>query len=260
MKKLLFLLLSVLLTLPASEGFAFGKTGHRVVGEIAQRHLTPVAQAAVQDILADEMLWQSANYPDEMRSSSDEFWRYNSPPLHYVSIPNDMSYEDSEKNSKGDAYEAVLRFIATLEDDSATKDEKALALRFLTHLAGDLHQPMHAGLAEDRGGNLIEVRWFGEETNLHTVWDSKLIDNQQLSYTEWVALLDRADEETIARYQQATPQDWINELLALRTGIYDVGDGNFSYQYIYDYTPLIKEQLLKGGLRLAGILNQIYAP
>ena len=259
MKKAVFIALALTLTIPASDGLALGKTGHRVVGEIASNHLTPEAQAAVEAILGDEELWQASYYADEMRASYDEFWRYRSAHLHYVNMPDGVSYEDSDKNPKGDAYSAVTGFIATLKNDNTSLEEKALALRFLTHLAGDLHQPMHAGHAEDRGGNSIEVKWFGQDTNLHTVWDSKLIDNQQLSFSEWVRMLDKADDETIRTYQQASPIDWVNEITVLRDGVYDVGDGNFSYQYIYDNTPLIKEQLLKGGLRLAGVLNEIFA-
>lgn len=259
MIKVITLFLVTVMLFSSNQVQSLGKTGHRVVGEIAQRNLTPEAQAGVEAILGQEMLWEASYYPDEMRSSPDPFWRKTSPNFHYVSIPDNTSYADSEKNPKGDAYEAVLRFIATLKNDNATKDEKALALRFLTHLAGDLHQPLHVGLKEDRGGNRIKVKWFGEETNLHSVWDRYLIDNQQLSYTEWVDLLNRADVETIAEYQKATPLDWINEAMVLRRDVYDVGSGNFSYQYIYDHTPTIKLQLLKGGLRLAGVLNDIFA-
>lgn len=245
--------------LSSNQAFALGKTGHRVVGEIAQRNLTPEAQAGVEAILGKEQLWEASYYPDEMRSSPDPFWRYQSPPMHYVNFNDGETYADSEKNPKGDAYVAVIGFIETLKNDSATLAEKQLALRFLTHLAGDLHQPMHAGRAADRGGNLIKVKWFGEETNLHSVWDTYLIDNQQLSYTEWVDLLDRATPETIAEYQKATPMDWINEIAAFREDVYNVGDGNFSYQYIYDYTPIVKQLLQKGGYRLAGILNEVFA-
>ncbi|MCK5042025.1 MAG: S1/P1 nuclease [Sphingomonadales bacterium] len=259
MRKIISVLAVGFMLLSSNHALAYGKTGHRVVGEIAQRNLTPEAQAAVEAILGGEMLWEASYYPDEMRSSPDPFWRYQSPPLHYINFEDGSSYAEAEKNPKGDAYVAVMGFIETLKNDNATQEEKALALRFLTHLAGDLHQPMHAGRAEDHGGNKIKVRWFGDETNLHTVWDSKLIDNQQLSYTEWVALLDRADAATIALYQQATPMNWVEEISAMRSVVYDVGDGNFSYQYIYDHTPTIKLLLQKGGYRLAGILNEIFA-
>ena len=259
MSKIISVFMAALMLLSSNQALAYGKTGHRVVGEIAQRHLSPEAEAAVEAILGQEKLWEASYYPDEMRSSPDPFWRHKSPNFHYVSIPDNTTYEDSPKNPKGDAYEAVLRFIATLKNDDASLEEKQLALRFLTHLAGDLHQPLHVGLAEDRGGNRIKVRWFGAETNLHTVWDTYLVDNQQLSYTEWVDLLDRADAKTIAEYQNATPMNWIEEAMVLRKDVYKVGDGNFSYQYIYDHTPTIKLQLQKGGYRLAGILNEVFA-
>lgn len=259
MKNQIIVSLALTISFTPTDALAWGKTGHRVVGEIASRHLTPEASAGVKAILGDQELWQAAYYPDEMRSSYDQFWRYESPVFHYINFPDGISYEDSEKNPKGDAYVGVTNFIATLKNSNSTLEEKQLALRFLTHLAGDLHQPMHAGRAEDKGGNDIKVKWFGEETNLHSVWDTHLVDNQQLSFTEWVRMLDKADAETIAEYQKARPIDWINEIAEMRDGIYDIGDGNFGYQYIYDHTPTVKNQILKGGLRLAGVLNEIFA-
>ena len=95
---------------------------------------------------------------------------------------------------------ALARFTHTVRDPNASREQKALALEYILHIVGDVHQPLHAGNGDDRGGNDVKVRWFGDETNLHSVWDSKLIDSRNLSYTEYARWLGRDIDpsETIA--------------------------------------------------------------
>lgn len=131
----------------------------------------------------------------------------------------------------------------------------------LVHLVGDLHQPMHTGHLSDRGGNSVPVRFFGRESNLHAVWDSSLPEAaHKWSYTEWQNQLDRLTEEEVARIQSGTPFDWFEESNAICREIYvATSEGSdLSYDYIATYAPVIERQLLRGGHRLAGLLNEIY--
>ena len=131
----------------------------------------------------------------------------------------------------------------------------------LVHLVGDLHQPMHTGHLSDRGGNSVPVRFFGRESNLHAVWDSSLPEAaHKWSYTEWQNQLDRFTEEEVARIQSGTPLDWFKESNAICREIYVATseDSDLSYDYIATYAPVIERQLLRGGHRLAGLLNEIY--
>lgn len=239
---------------------AYGPTGHRVIAELASRHLTPQATAAVKELLGEEFMAEAANWPDEMRSAPDEYWRRTANTYHYINLPDGQTYEESEKNPAGDALTALAAFTATLKDPSAALEDRQLALRFIIHIVGDLHQPLHAGRAEDWGGNRIDVVWFEEMSNLHKVWDEDLINYKLLSFTEWVRFLEpKISPEEIVEWQKAQPTDWVRELIAMRGEIYDVGNAIFSYDYVYRYTPVIKSQLSKGGIRLAGYLNQIFA-
>lgn len=239
---------------------AYGPTGHRVIAELASRHLTPEAEAAVKELLGNEFMAEAANWPDEMRSDPDAFWRKTSQTYHYINLPDGVTYEDSEKNPAGDALTALAKYTADVTSKELPLAERQLALRFIIHIVGDLHQPLHAGRAEDWGGNRIDVVWFEEMSNLHKVWDEDLIDRKGLSFTEWVRFLEpKISTEDMTEWQKAEPADWVRELIALRGDIYNVGNAIFSYDYVYKYSPLIKSQLSKGGIRLAGYLNEVFA-
>ncbi len=257
MRKFLSLLMIFSLVGAQSVG-AYGSTGHRVVAEIAQRHLSDVAREKIREILGKQSLAEVANWADEMKSNPDEYWR-KADVYHYLNVPRGKSFEESPRNPDGDVLSAYEEFVATLKSAKASRAEKEHALKFLVHIVGDMHQPLHFGHASDWGGNRVKVMWFDEITNLHSVWDTALVDQEKLSFTEWANFLDKAGPAEIAEYQKATPIDWIHEGLAMRDMIYDVGDKSFSYDYIYKYRPLIRKQLHKGGIRLAGILNEIFA-
>ncbi|MFC3053505.1 S1/P1 nuclease [Kordiimonas pumila] len=238
---------------------AYGPTGHRVIAAIAEKHLTPQARTAVDAILGDTFMAEAAFWPDEMKSSPDPFWRTESYTYHFINFPDGVTYEESEKNPAGDAYTALEKYTAVLKDTTAAQEERYKALAFVLHIVGDLHQPLHAGRAEDWGGNKIQVVWFEEMTNLHMVWDEHLIDHKKLSYSEWTAFLDKKiTPEEIAVWQNSTPLTWVHELAAMRGDIYANGKGILSWDYVYQNTPLLKSQLSKGGIRLAGYLNAIF--
>ena len=262
---------------------ALGQTGHRVVGQICQNHLNIKAWSAVSAIMDGEQLAFAATWPDEMRSSRDNtnFWGRIASNWHYVNVPAGQSYQTSIKAPQGDVIVALEAFIDILEDKKlvdgpikkglnelfgdieAEKNERALkqlAIRFILHLVGDLHQPLHAGHKSDRGGNNIKVMWFEEAKKLHGIWDTELIDNQNLSFSELTKKLDRLSKQEQQAITESNIMDWLDESLVLRKSVYDVQQYNYdlSYSYIFDNTPLINSQLQKAGLRAAKILNTIY--
>lgn len=254
-----FLSLVMIFTLSGiSSALAYEKTGHRVVGELAERHLTDAARAGVKAILGNASLAEVANWADEMKSNPDDYWR-KANVFHYINVPAGQTFENTPRNPEGDVLSAYEEFVATLKSKNATLAEKQHALKFLVHIVGDMHQPLHYGHAEDHGGNRVKVMWFEEVTDLHSTWDIHLVDKEKLSFTEWSNFLDKASPDEIVAYQSATPLDWVHEGLKLRDEVYQVGDRNFSWGYVYKYRPVIRQQLLKGGMRLAGTLNAIFA-
>ncbi len=250
----------LLFFLISSPAMGFGANGHRIVAKIAEHYLTPDTKASVNAVLGNELMTQAATWPDEMRSNPDPFWTNTSIYWHFINIPPGKRYEESKVNPKGNAYTALQQLITQLKNNNASLEKRRFALRFIIHIVGDLHQPLHVGHEKDRGGNTIEVKWFGETTNLHTVWDSKLIDFQQLSFSEFTHFLLQTPKEKRDAYASGDPMLWINESLQLRETVYAIGNGDFGYRYVYQHTPTIKNQLLKAGVRLATLLNQIYDP
>ncbi|MBW6527954.1 S1/P1 nuclease [Sphingomonas sp. RHCKR7] len=250
--------LAALLPAPA---LAWGKTGHRVVAQIADARLTPRAHRAVKAILGVETLAEASNWPDTMRSDPAPFWQRESTPWHYVTVPPGKRYAEVGAPPEGDAVTALTRFGATLRDPRASLADRQRALRFVVHIVGDLHQPLHAGDGSDRGGNDRKVTFFGRATNLHSVWDSALVDDEQLSFTEMTAWLSARVTPVQARDWAVTdPRVWIAESSALRDRVYPAaGEDALSYRYVYENTPRMELQLEKGGVRLAAYLNELFA-
>jgi len=238
--------------------FAWGQTGHRVVGYVAQQHLTKKASKRINKILTTYSLEMSGNYLDFIRSDSN--YRFMNS-WHYVSIPNGKRYEDITPNAGGDVIAKIEALLIELETKNfkTVKDEE-FAIMALVHLVGDLHQPLHVGLAEDRGGNSIKVMWFDEESNLHRVWDSDIIDHQQLSYTEFGNHVSRnITKEMVKAWQGSGVREWANESQDLRAACYEMGDDTIlKYDYIYKHIATVETRLVQAGVRLAGLLNRIY--
>lgn len=244
-----------------SQALAWGKTGHRVVGQIADARLTSKSRSAVKRILGSETLAEAANWPDFMKSDPSPFWQKTADPWHYVTVPVGKTYDEAEHPPEGDAVTALARYSAVLRDRRASPADRQIALRFVVHLVGDLHQPLHAGNGTDRGGNDRRVTFFGRSTNLHSVWDSGLIDETQLSFSEMAAWLDARITPADARDWSSTdPRDWIAESTALRDQVYPAaGDNTLSYRYVYDNEPRLEGRLERAGVRLAAVLNDIFS-
>lgn len=252
MKKLLFLVLCVL---TISESFGWGATGHRVTGLIAERHLTKKAKKKIQQILNGESLAMASNWMDEILSDSTYSYATN---WHWTTVPDGGRYEDVAANPDGKAVMMMEKIIGELKAGKLTVKQEQEYLKFLIHLVGDIHQPLHVGKPGDRGGNEVKVKWFRNETNLHTVWDSEMINGTRLSYTELADALGTPDKALVKQWQMASVRDWAHESMTHRPQVYNIGDGNLGYKYSFNYLSIVKARLLQAGIRLAGVLNQIY--
>lgn len=236
---------------------AWGKTGHRVVGAIAAPLLTPAARATVRQILGVETMAEASNWPDFMRSDPAPYWQHSTP-WHYVTVPEGKTYAQVSPPPEGDAVTALRRFSAVAKDKQAPLAERQAALRFVIHIIGDLHQPLHAGKGDDKGGNDVAVTFFGKPTNLHSVWDSGLIDDEQLSYSELAAwLAARITPADRRAWASTDPTVWIAESTALRDQIYPTNPA-LSYAYVYQNKARVEQRLEMGGVRLANYLNALF--
>jgi hypothetical protein len=242
--------------------FCWGVIGHRVVAEIAQDHLTHRAKKELRKLIGKETLAQWANWADFIKSDTTRTWNHTSK-WHYVDLPANLDKDEfiaALKKLPGEnLYTQILETSKEVADHSLPIGQRQIALRFLIHLVGDLHQPLHVGREEDQGGNKIKVSWFEKSTNLHSVWDNSLVEFQEYSYTEYARILDIASQEQIKEWQDSPLEDWFYDSYLLANKIYALTPDNakLSYQYNYIFKNDLDNQLLKGGIRLAKILNEV---
>jgi hypothetical protein len=258
----LFIAALLCCALPAGPALAWGQTGHRVTGALADHYLSGVARAHVRLLLGTESLAEAATWPDDMRSDTAEFWQKTASPWHYVTVPAGSTREAAGAPPEGDAVTALAHFRDVLRDPTASVEDQRMALRFTIHIIGDLHQPLHAGRPGDRGGNDVKVSWFGQPSNLHSVWDSGMIDSRQLSHSELADWLARAiTPEQVIAWSNPDPEVWIGESVALRETIYPAGlNPKLSYAYAYQHGAELDERLSRGGVRIAAYLNRLFEP
>ncbi|NCT18280.1 MAG: S1/P1 Nuclease [Flavobacteriaceae bacterium CG18_big_fil_WC_8_21_14_2_50_34_36] len=236
----------------------WGQTGHRVTAEVAAKHLTNKAKKEINKLLNGMSLAVASTFADEIKSDS----RYKEfSPWHYVNIPFDKTYAEIKKNEKGDIIIGIEKCVAVLKNKNASTEDKIFYLKMLVHFMGDLHQPMHLGLEEDKGGNDFQVRWFNEGTNLHRVWDSQMIESYAMAYTELSDNLPKISKNEIISMQKGTVLDWVTENRVLTKKVYASTESGekLGYRYMYDHFNTVKLQLQKGGIRLAKVLNEIFS-
>jgi hypothetical protein len=256
--KITLILVSVGLfnTTPIFANDFWGPTGHRVVGEIASDYLKPSTKRKLKKLLDGHSLAYVSTYADEIKTDSRykkfETW-------HYINIPIDADYDAEKRNKNGDLVSAIEYCVSIISNENSSKEDQAFYLKLLVHFIGDLHQPMHVGLEEDRGGNDFKVYWFRKDSNLHRVWDSDMIDSNKMSYSELSQNRYYFSKKEIKTIKQGTVIDWVNEVHKITAKVYESAKpGDYlGYRYSYDYFSIAEMQLHKAGIRLAQVLNDI---
>lgn len=234
---------------------AWGPTGHRVTGLIAEKHLNKRARKALTKILNGHSLPMASTWMDEIRSDSTFGYMTD---WHWVTIPRGQTYAETIKNPNGDLIQTLETVVAELKSKELSPAAELQRLRILIHLVGDIHQPLHVGDRDDRGGNNVRVMWFGDQSNLHRIWDSDMIDDTKLSFTELAEFLPRPAAREVRHWQETSVYDWAKESQSYHAQLYDTGEGKLGYSYSYANLPVVRHRLLQAGIRIAGLLNDIY--
>lgn len=240
---------------------AWGVLGHRIVGEIADYYLSPDAKKEIKFLLGNESVGMASNWMDFIKSDSTFRYLGN---WHYLNIKGGLSQPEFEswvqKDTSTNAYTKIIFVSKELKNKIISRDTRAMYLKILIHLVGDIHQPMHVGRLEDQGGNRIRLMWFNDNVNLHQVWDDRLINFQQLSYTEYTKAINFTTKEQRKAWQSEPLHNWFWQSYAHAEKIYaDIKpEDKLSYNYNFKYIDVVNKQLLKGGIHLAGLLNEIF--
>jgi hypothetical protein len=257
MKKLyVFVVFAVIL-------ISWGAVGHRTVGSIAQKHLTPKALAGVRDLLGGQSLSDVANWADSVRSLPAY---KQTGPWHYINLPlglDSVAFKNRVENMlEANVYSALVAQMRLITDNTVSRERKVDALKFIVHFVGDLHQPMHVSREEDKGGNTIQLNYDGQGTNLHAVWDSKLIDHTGLDYQQLAAKYDNASAAQIRQWQNDPVVKWMWESYQITGKLYaevDSMHGRSIGQAYYDeHIATVALRLEQAGVRLAGLLNVLF--
>ncbi|MFC4722075.1 S1/P1 nuclease [Geojedonia litorea] len=257
LKVVFTLIVTLFLLYPLNAGSRWGKTGHRTVGAIADQYLTNNTKRELKKLLNHESLALVSTYADEIKSDRQYSKFYT---WHYINMPLDSEYDTTNQHPEGDLVSGIEFCKTVIKDKNASKEDRAFYLRMLIHLIGDLHQPMHIGLEEDRGGNDFKVQWQFRDTNLHSVWDSKMIDDYGMSYSELAHNADYLSKAQIKAIQEGSVIDWVNETHVLTREVYNsVESGeNLRNEYSYRYLNIARKQIQLAGIRLAKTLNELF--
>jgi hypothetical protein len=265
MRKIRFILVLFLLSFPAQPLWAWGKTGHRVIAQVAYDNLNCRARRQVDKILGKHGIVYYANWADEIKSDTIYLNSYD---WHYQDFPAGLTYDDiagalvDYPKEGGNLFRALDSIENVLREQVKQRAVDPYTLRFFIHLNGDLYCPMHLAHLDDKGGNTVKVKWFGQNTNLHAVWDTKLIDSQGYSYSEYADILQKkyADLRKGLLRDDYSQTDLIWQTYRLTSDIYTYQqswDGN-AYHYIYRWHEPMELQLYKAGIRLARVLNKLF--
>jgi hypothetical protein len=244
------------------QSFAWAQLGHRIVGEIADSYLKTKTRKEIKKILGNESVAMASTWADFIKSESSYKYLDN---WHYFNLPAGLDQNNFFLFLKNDttinAYSRIKFLSAELKNKNLADDKKTMYLRLLIHLVGDIHQPLHTGRKDDLGGNTIKLTWFGQPSNLHRVWDDDLIESQELSYTEYAKWINFSTAEQRNMLQHQDISQWVYDSYQISEKVYAVTKPEYKlgYRYIYDHIQTANEQLLKGGIHLAGLLNEIFS-
>jgi hypothetical protein len=252
----IFIFFAVQNSIPA---FGWSEKGHNAIARIAQEHLTRKAERRITRLLEGHNMAYWSSWADGLRD--DDRYDFLST-WHYANADEGYTYATSPKNPEGDVYTAVNLCIERLEAKGTSDSLRSMYLKLLIHFVGDMHCPMHAGRAGDRGGNGFAVNFRGAASNLHLLWDSQIVDASHVwSAADWAQNIDhRMNRRERRALGGGTPLEWMEQTITLSHLLYadTPQDKPLSWPYINRYSPLVEQKFMEGGYRLARILNDIF--
>ncbi|MDG1164557.1 MAG: S1/P1 nuclease [Porticoccaceae bacterium] len=257
--------LLVSMALFSSPSFSFGVDGHLMVTSVAENHLSDKTAMAIKRITDNGDLGSRSLWPDRIRHlpawEQSKYW-------HYISIDDRELFSDFLRHKDGDVVSALEHFYAQLQNPQLSNRQQLEALSFFMHFVADIHQPLHVGRRDDRGGNNIQVKWPSKpkNVNLNQVWDSLILATANKASQQYAQMLDRATAQEMAQWQNSHFWEWARESKALRAQVYNFSPETqkartiISRAYIQRNKPIIEQRILMAGIRLADCLNRIFDP
>ena len=238
----LFILASLYIPLSL---LAWGAQGHKIVDQIAYSTLNKSVRDSVQLYLGKTKFEDAGNWMDQIRSDHDFDYMK---PWHYINIAEGVAYDPNATDNIVSALDSAISRLQRRNLQS--KEKTATDIKIVMHLIGDLHQPLHVGYATDRGGNTVEVGFFGTTSNLHRVWDSELIDHLHITADSC-----RASGSV---QQRVDVLEWMESSHKLMDNVYGFKNATIDEVYAQKNKSVIESQLNQAGARLSVILNKAF--
>ena len=250
MRKLTFIL-TLSLLFSSYFTFAWGDKGHTIVAEVAFQNLSKTAKKNVMKYLGDMTLSEAANWMDDIKKDdSKDFMK----PWHYINLEKGATTMPEADN----VVSTLLKTMKELDKKEVLSDEEIkLRILYLFHLIGDLHQPLHVGYGSDRGGNDIKLSFYGKPTNLHSIWDTEIIENRNITVAD-VNKTNRYTSAEITDIKTIAVFEWAKQSRNHLNTAYKINGGRVDISYIDANSKIVKEQLYKAGLRLASVLEKYF--
>lgn len=254
-------ILYMLLVLYCAQAWGWGGDGHKIVARIAENHLTANAKKNINLLLDGDSLPSVSIWADFVKFTP--LYSYTTE-WHFINLPDSFRPTANTQYAEDNVVSAIIEMTKTVRDPLSSTGEKRRALKFLIHFVGDIHQPLHVGRGEDRGGNEVEVTYNGERMNLHELWDGELISEADLNYRQYAQKLEIYYSFTKNFSSPIFPfVDVITENLNARKAIYDfpaVNGGQIilDKQYLSKNIEFLNRSLYLGGMRLAALLNGLF--
>jgi hypothetical protein len=254
-----FTLIFVIAVLLSNIAWGWGREGHRIIATVAEDHLNETTKVMIQSLIGNNHLYSIASWADDIRKE-----RRDTAPWHYVNIPFGSTYNASRDcpPPKSCVVEKINEFMRVLTDKKAPREQRAEALKWVVHLVGDIHQPLHAA-KEAEGGNGVHVKFLGDDRcgphdcNLHGVWDTSMILHAGLKPEDYDEQLEKLiKSEHMAAQDGGTPEEWANESVRLAQAAWVQDGANLDEQYYRKEITVVDRQMALAGLRLAKMLNE----
>ncbi len=254
MKSAKYSILALIFMIADMNCFAWGPDGHKITGAIAQHLLDQRTKDSVKIYLGKATLEDVSTWMDEIKSDS----KYDAlKPLHYINMERGEVYV--AKPDDKDIVAEINKVVDELKNRSKySREEIEMDLKILTHLLGDIHQPLHVGFSSDQGGNMIQVQFMHRNSNLHRVWDSDIIEQFNVTTKDCLKQLSKYPKEDVEKLGKTDVVGWMKESRTHLKQAYEVNHAQIDYDYAYKNKGVIEKQLILGGIRLAHLLETIF--
>ena len=247
-------LIILIILFSSFKSFSWSKDGHEIVAKIAKSYLTKPVLDSVNKYLDTLSFEEASTWMDDQRKKHEFDYLK---PWHYVNIAKDKTYVETDKPNLINQLQLAINNLKNHRN--LTTAEINFNLKIVFHLVGDLHQPLHCGYLEDKGGNEIELEYLGKKDNLHHVWDKRLIETNKIDSSFCITFINSMDPKQVKKMSKINVVDWVNESRTILPFVYDFKDKQLNSDYFLISNEVVTIQLIRGGIRLAAILNTCFS-